>query len=298
VEQSLDLDFDEMHTDLAPVDLVLQRAGRLHRHPRVRLPGFERPRLMVHGPSEADIADLRFGPSRFVYDAGTLWIAGRTLHGRTALHLPADIRPLVEESYHPVSRGQLLPLGGPALVAAEEKRATELEARRTKAKQCCIAPTTAEPDGNAALDDDEDAVYAFTRDGVSATLLPFSWDGHDGRVLEAQDGSLSWHLDAGRSDAWQLAGELLDQTLSLPARSDIEGDVVTSERTAWTAWRKRFERFAEESAIGRRVVPLPMTREGDAYKGWLRVGLRRRRVMYSPKLGLLMPSEKNEVQAR
>ncbi|MBI5016887.1 MAG: CRISPR-associated helicase Cas3' [Deltaproteobacteria bacterium] len=47
-EQSLDLDFDLIATDLAPIDLVLQRAGRLWRHERGPRPVPE-PVLLVAG---------------------------------------------------------------------------------------------------------------------------------------------------------------------------------------------------------------------------------------------------------
>ncbi len=47
-EQSLDLDFDLIVTDLAPIDLVLQRAGRLWRHARKSRPVSE-PILLIAG---------------------------------------------------------------------------------------------------------------------------------------------------------------------------------------------------------------------------------------------------------
>lgn len=298
VEQSLDLDFDEMHTDLAPVDLLLQRAGRLHRHDRDRPPGFEERRLVVHVPPDDDVAALRFGPSRFVYDIGTLWLADRALRARTALHLPDDIRPLVEETYHPKSREALLPLGGRALVAAENERQSELVARQTKARQCCIPPTSADPDGGSALPDDDDAVQAFTRDGVSATLLPFWWDGGQARALDQDMNAAPWHLNAKASDAWRLAGHLLEQTLSLPARNDVEGIVPGHEKAAWEKWKARFSSFADDAGLGKRLVPLPLRRDRDTHKGWLRIGGRRRRVLYTKTLGLLMPSESGEEQQR
>ncbi|MDZ7619883.1 MAG: CRISPR-associated helicase Cas3', partial [Patescibacteria group bacterium] len=48
-EQSLDLDFDLIVTDLAPIDLLLQRAGRLWRHRRPGSRPLAEPRLVVAG---------------------------------------------------------------------------------------------------------------------------------------------------------------------------------------------------------------------------------------------------------
>lgn len=71
VEQSLDLDFDWMLTQLCPVDLLFQRLGRLHRHQRDnRPPGFEQPRCVVIVPTTEAV----YGDTRYVYqNLRALW---------------------------------------------------------------------------------------------------------------------------------------------------------------------------------------------------------------------------------
>lgn len=98
-EQSLDLDFDFMISDLAPTDLLLQRAGRLWRHRRERRPTLE-PVLIVAGLSgdEPPIFDepLWWGA---VYREDLLllsWIQWRKL---VSVKLPDDIDRLVTDVY-------------------------------------------------------------------------------------------------------------------------------------------------------------------------------------------------------
>lgn len=286
VEQSLDLDFDELHSDLAPIDLLLQRVGRLHRHKRTRPDGFKEPRLVVHSPPDDDVAALRFGPSKYVYDAATLWLAHRALQANASWSLPEDIRGLVEDSYHPESRARLLGLGGEALIGFEATRALELEARRTRARHACIPPSQMDVDGGAVLDDDEQTAQAFTRDGVSATLLPVLWNGHSAGPID--EGAEPWDLDSDRPDAWKVVGSLLDQTLSIPAQGTIVEGVLTTSQPDWDAWRKHFTRFSQDAGLGGRVVPLPFQLEDGALMGWLQMHGKRRRVVYSMTLGLQM----------
>lgn len=52
LEQSLDIDADYLITDLCPMDVLLQRIGRLHRHARPRPSGFEAAQTVVLCPPE------------------------------------------------------------------------------------------------------------------------------------------------------------------------------------------------------------------------------------------------------
>ncbi len=283
VEQSLDLDFDELHSDIAPVDLLLQRVGRLHRHDRSRPDGYASPRLVVHGPGRDACDQLRFGPSRYVYDPCTLWLAADDLASRSRLTLPSDIRPMVEGSYHPQARAARLGRAGPELVQEEAALTAKLEATRVRARRCCISPTEADPDGDEVLPDDEDAVQAFTRDGQSTTLILVHWqDGRGG----ALGGEGAWDLDVGREDAWKLARELLDQTVSVPNQGRIDGVVVGAPDAAWQRWASGFRAFCRAAGLGHRMVPIPMTAHTGGFSGAVRVNASVKRATYSEHEGL------------
>lgn len=115
VEQSLDLDFDLLISDLAPMDLLIQRSGRLHRHLRDeegnllssddgrdrRAPG----KFIINSPKpikkvKGDWYKEDFPKAAYVYpNHGCLWLTARILADRKVIKMPEDARELVEAAF-------------------------------------------------------------------------------------------------------------------------------------------------------------------------------------------------------
>ncbi|MGB9496510.1 MAG: CRISPR-associated helicase Cas3' [Dissulfuribacterales bacterium] len=132
VEQSLDLDFDVMVSDLAPMDLLIQRAGRLCRH--VRDKNGERlqekgikdqrgiPIFFVYSPRPEDSPQTNWFKEVFpkvnaIYPhTGQLWRTARLLAREKGWHMPDDAREFIEWVYG--EQGEAIPK---ALIDASDK---------------------------------------------------------------------------------------------------------------------------------------------------------------------------------
>jgi CRISPR-associated endonuclease/helicase Cas3 len=93
IEQSLDIDFDFMITDICPIDLLLQRMGRLHRHNRSRRALLEKPQCAVLTDDEA------YEKSAYVYAEYLLRKTGALLDEYKTVDLPRDIPIMVNAVY-------------------------------------------------------------------------------------------------------------------------------------------------------------------------------------------------------
>jgi CRISPR-associated endonuclease/helicase Cas3 len=95
-EQSLDLDFDEMISAIAPIDLLLQRSGRMHRHDgRLRPQAMSAAKLTVLIPDKIG----SYGPTESIYPPLLLDRTIRCISEKSFIDIPNDIRKVVDEVY-------------------------------------------------------------------------------------------------------------------------------------------------------------------------------------------------------
>lgn len=203
-EQSLDLDFDLLITDLAPVDLVLQRAGRLWRHQRDKRP-IQQPILCIAGL--AGVSPGSFGDPLWwnaVYQREDILIkTWNILAKKEIVTLPDEIDRLVNLVYE----GFDIPTDEEIqkrYEKAEIESLGEIGAQRTMAHQAIIGLPT---DGSwkdtsrfYLYDDDEPGVHqtlrAQTRLGEdSVVAIPiFPADTFDNSKMPDFDLAKGWAL--------------------------------------------------------------------------------------------------------
>lgn len=121
LEQSLDVDFDLVVTDLAPADLMLQRMGRLQRHRRPRPTRLEEAVCLLTGVTDRAPAAPTFPPGSVgIYGKSALLRAAVVFQYPKARNVsfPADIPVLVAEAYGSPS---VPPGWASALAVADDK---------------------------------------------------------------------------------------------------------------------------------------------------------------------------------
>ncbi len=280
VEQSLDVDFDRVISDLAPIDLLLQRLGRQQRHCRdgkgkvlatgggselqdarglplfaVYVPPF------TEEPGEDWYAQTFPGADHVYKYTLQLWLTQRVLRARPRIRLPEDVRGLIESVYEPEADD--IP---PGLEASDINRDAQESADRTRARHGALSLAGGYRDTSRGKSDEEVA----TRLGLDTVTLRLAvWDGCRLKplVAERQD----WRYSQVRVAAYRIGGALppdedaaaalAELSETLPDRN--KGVLFVILQPDGAGWKARGHKNEEPLAIhydarlGLRIMPAP-----------------------------------------
>lgn len=300
LEQSLDIDADVMISDLAPIDLLLQRAGRLHRHERgageADRPATGRsPRLHLLGLPDLDSPAPELQPgSRAVYGESRLLRATAVLAPHVAgapVMIPSDIPLLVTQAYDPTLVSPPAWREAWARAEAEQSRVTDDQIGRAEvfriagphdesllgwlAGRTDDSGTDEETTGSARVRDSEDGIEVIVvyRQSGFVRLLPFS-----GPYADADLGVVT--LDPPPE---QLALAASAATVRLPAAMTRPGQIDRTIRALedqcadFTGWQR-------SRWLARQLVLCLDESFTATIAGW--------QLRYDPDLGLMTTRDK------
>lgn len=231
VESSLDLDFDVMVSDLAPMAALIQRAGRLWRHMDLR-PAEARPVpapvLYVVSPDPAKVEDARWlqnvlDRGAFTYPLDLQWRTADALFRTGRIEAPSGLRELIEAAH-----GAGVPVPTTLENAEIETMGKDMAAANQARQNVIDLSSDYRTAGAGAKDTDyptrlgqEQRVLMLVRRGAGG-LTP--WAGGDG--MPSVD---SCQLSEVMASAHRLRG------LDLPDQSTPDIAQLTAD---WPDWRK------------------------------------------------------------
>lgn len=216
IEQSLDLDFDLMLTALAPIDFILQRLGRLHRHERPRPAPLQAPTLVIFKPSLVN--DIpHFGNDQEIYSHYILlrsYLAvNLTMRSGAKIAIPGQIQNLIEQVYSDeLNEDNLSDAWKEALQQAKEKQENkELSLKAEARKRLISGPTKDELlfESSFEMEDEDESLqeylHYFTRSTRPSVILVCL---HQMDAVVALDPEGKEVIDLDTQPDWETARQL------------------------------------------------------------------------------------------
>ncbi|TAM71058.1 MAG: CRISPR-associated helicase Cas3' [Microbacteriaceae bacterium] len=256
LEQSLDIDVDLMVSDLAPMDLMLQRMGRLHRHDRSdRLPGVKNARFVMVGVEDwdAELPESVKG-SQVIYGRypllRTLHVLGAGSELLSSVELPSDIAPLVRAAHS--SDSVVDTLWADALAEAETEWRAGIREREARAQTFLLGSPDApggslvdwlkagagnideeSSEGQQQVRDSEDSIEVLVVQRVDGEIRALPWlKRHGGEVVPTD-----WPPDSPG-----LAYTIAASSIQLPPMYckpwSIDRTIGVLEKNAFPGWQK------------------------------------------------------------
>lgn len=228
-EQSLDIDFDVIVSELAPISSLIQRDGRLHRHARPQRPVAlaERSMVILAAGSHEELDDRDRAP----YDQADLLATWQALQERTGaagcvLHVPADVPALMERVHSPDRWAPDLP----EQLALAAQRGRDDVKRQVAVDKALPLPQHTDRLEQITRQDGLDPDFATRYDMNQVTVLPVALDAAGQWRLGAPDGPpVPSHPDAA------AMREVLGHCVALsPPSSAMTGWLESVAPRAWT----------------------------------------------------------------
>lgn len=224
LEQSLDIDFDLLITDICPIDLLLQRIGRLHRHERNRPEKLNEPVcLVVTDEYENDKTG-----SKKIYDE---WLLKTTFsYLPDKICLPDDISVLVQKVYSAQNKNDSM---YNKYINNKKIKESHSKSFRLNAPECRSIHSMLE-----RFVDSDAAAEASVRDGLPSIEVLVMKRYNDNKIY-FPDGT---ELSADLTD--EECRKINEQRLRLPARFsqkwNIEKTVKELENQCIKSWQDKY----------------------------------------------------------